>query len=117
MKVLLLENPEHHNSSIANKLDLIVNPVGEVEPTASIDTVCFKLDNEKFDLVVIHHSNFKEVDSLKQKYPKMTFVGYAFEMLFINSTSGEKAKQTYLEHYDYLINKDLREILHFKKEQ
>ena len=112
MKFLILDEPEHHNQSLG--LDLLLEVLGhEQTPAHSLSEALSKLDEDKFDAVIIHHHDYFTIDALKHRFPNVLFCG---DSANVNpeskpGTIGYAFYKKMKENYDIIIYKNLKETI------
>ena len=110
MKALILEDPKEHSKSIAQGWmeGILKKHNYEIEMAKNQDEAKSKLESDCFKVVIIHHTNFKDLNFLKQTFPDINYIGYCgdFES-FKNHKKGSIGHEFVTrmkESYDYVIS-------------
>ncbi|MFH1365141.1 MAG: hypothetical protein ABIH28_00985 [archaeon] len=127
MKVLVLDNPEYHKNGftgetgevyrhISQQLSCLDNEEAELAKTFSEADA--RLQKRGIELVIIHHTNFKEVEFLKRKYPDVLFWGYSNALVDRENcpprTYAAKFRDDFEKAYDFVTENtffDLKDFL------
>jgi len=108
MKTLILDDPSKHNAkgligeTFCSYIEL---RKGGTVLVSNKEEAHSELSQDDFGLVIIHHSGFRDVDSLKKRHPKLKYACYSANIYIDPSPGsiGEEFNNKMLEHYDYLI--------------
>lgn len=110
LKALVLENPSQHAKSILvgkDLCDFLKENGVEAELAYTIKKAELKLMTNLFDLVIIHHRSYEDVDILKRKYPDKMYGAYSGVDLNSSGIFSDEDIIKYMkkmkEHYDFVI--------------
>lgn len=107
-KVLVLEDPTRHRSEIISyhkesarmflNLDLVV--------TRNITEAHSELNSSTYEMAIIHHSDFNQVQELRNKHPNVKFISYSALALLPAEpgTLGEELRLRWEKHYDAVMS-------------
>lgn len=115
MKILLFEETDKHEypieSKIANAARIYLQK--DIKVTNTREQALSELENEKFDLVFIHHYDFQDVFHFRKQAPETKFIGYHGgreldeqdqEITYAPGTIGYEVAKKLMVRYDHVIS-------------